>query len=151
MGNLSHDTLFLSHTKNTHEQLSRGSWRGAAHQVTDHNPESCNPYFTLNQHTLLTQASTVQHEFHIVASLVIIESSFWWVKWSRSSTVQSNIPLTFRQKWRSFEYLRDTWTRDTWTSKLSLMSLLIRKMWSLNGQKCAHFELLSAVIFCWLL
>lgn len=57
MGNLSRVSLFLSLTKNTHEQLSPCGWQVATHQITDHNPESCNPYFTLNHRTLSTQSN----------------------------------------------------------------------------------------------
>lgn len=103
MGFLSHDTLLLLHSKNMHGQLLMHGWWAVTQQATDHNPESWNLCFSLDQHKLIMQSSALWHKFYIAVFLPSIESTFWWVKWSRSSRVQPSI--AFRQRWRRFENL----------------------------------------------
>lgn len=101
MGCLSHDTLLLLHSKNMHEQLLTHGWWAVTQQAADHNPESWNLCFTLDQHKCIMQSSALWHKFYIAFFLPSTESMFWWVKWSRSSSVQPSI--TFRQRWRRSE------------------------------------------------
>lgn len=113
---------------------------------SDHNPESYNPYFTLNQHTLSTPSNLqtpIQIPHSGLLALALKAASDEW----NDPEVQLCNPILHSHSepegfWKFKVYLDKQFELNVITNKKNIEK-------SLKGSKYAYFELLNATIFCW--